>query len=108
MRRIGSMLQLQTTRLDREGMMERVMAVQANSERLDELMVEEDTYRWFRMNGRPEHSDDKLGPFKYAGLEMGQFCFDSRMVWERYGGAGKMESFLEDGNVWFGECSTGS
>ena len=99
MRRIGSMLELQTTRLDREGMVERVMAVQANSERLDELMVEEDTYRWFRMKGRPEHSDDRLGPFKYAGLEMGQFCFDSRMVWERYGGAGTMESFLEDGNV---------
>ena len=96
---MASKLELQTSRLDWERLIERMMAVQANVERLNELVTGEATYKWFRLKGRPKHPDDDLGPFKYQRLEEMEFKFDKNAVWERYAGAGAMEKFLEEGNV---------
>lgn len=96
---IASGWELQTSRLKRDELIERVMEVQANVDRLDELTRDEETHLWFRKNGRPAREDDDLGPFKYARLGCGEFTFDSKVVWERFGGAGAMDAFLKDGNV---------
>ena len=98
-RGIASSWELQTSRLKRDELIERVMEVQANVDRLDELTTDEETHLWFRKNGRPGREDDDLGPFKYARLGCEEFTFDRRVVWERFGGAGAMDVFLKDGNV---------
>lgn len=98
-RAIASCWELQTTRLKREELIERVMDVQRDIERLDELRTDEETYLWFRKEGRPGREEDSLGPFKFAGRRRDEFAFDAETVWKRYGGEGSMEKFLEDGNV---------
>ena len=75
------------------------MEVQQNVGRLDEVRTDERTYLWIRMEGRPGRKDDRLGPFKYARIGEGEFTFDWTEVWERYGGVGRMDKFLSDGNV---------
>ena len=54
-RRIASMLGLQTMQLSQELLTKRVMAVQANVDTLGELVRGKDTYMWFRKNARLEH-----------------------------------------------------
>jgi len=98
-RAITSCWELKTSGLKREQLIERVMEVQQNVERLDEVQTDEGTYFWFRMEGRPGREDDGLGPFKYARVRENEFMFDRAVVWERYGGVGTMERFLKDGNV---------
>lgn len=38
-------------------------------ERLEELRTDEETYLWFRKEGRVGRDDDYLGPFKFAGKD---------------------------------------
>ena len=99
MRGIASCWGLKTSGVKREQLIERVMEVQRNVERLDEVRTAEGTYLWFRMEGRPGREDDGLGPFKYVGAREDEFTFDRAQIWKRYGGMGTMEKFLEDGNV---------
>jgi hypothetical protein len=98
-RRIASGWELQTSRLKRVELIERVMGVQANENRLEELVGDSETHLWFRKKGRPLREEDELGPFKYVGMGEREFKFCGRSVWERYGGVGLMEKFLESGNV---------
>ena len=98
-RAIASCWELKTSEVKRGQLIERVLEVQRKAERLDELARDEQTYQWFRMEGRPGREDDGLGPFKYAGIRSSEFTCDRAEVWERYGGVGMMDKFLEDGNV---------
>ena len=96
---IAGQLGLQTQGMNRGRMIERLESLQKNKDRLDILTRERGTYEWFRINDRPEHEDDRLGPFKYAGLPPAEFRFDSRTLWERYAGVGGMEKFYSGGNL---------
>ena len=75
------------------------MDVQVNVDSLEELGRDDETYEWFRINGRPPHEADSMGPFKHAGVGYREFTFDRKVVWERFAGAGAMERFLKDGNI---------
>jgi hypothetical protein len=96
---ITSGLELQTRILSRIGMMERLGTLQDNKGRTDELVREERTREWFRMSGRPAHSDDSLGPFRFHAKERKEFSFDEDVVWKRFASGQAKEKFVEDGNV---------
>ena len=78
-KRIVSCWELQTSGLKRDELIERVMEVQANMDRLEELMGDEETHVWFRMNGRLAREDDDLGPFKYRRIRSGADMASSRV-----------------------------
>ena len=94
---IGSALQLQTSRLDRDKLIDRMVAVQGLG--VAELWSGDESHEWFRKRGRPEHPMDGLGPFKYARIEAPNFEFDRGVVWARYAGDNSFEDFSRDGNV---------
>jgi hypothetical protein len=98
-RTIESCWELQTTRLKREALIERVREVQGNVDRLEKLRSGEETYLWFRKEGRPAREDDCLGPFKFVGVGGDEFSVDSKVVWERHAGGWGVGAFLEEGNV---------
>lgn len=58
---IASGLELQTTRLNCSRVVERLLFIQGNKHRLDKIVREQGTCEWFRLTGRPEHEDDRLG-----------------------------------------------
>jgi hypothetical protein len=96
---IASKLELQTQGMNLDKLFARVEEIMAKRERIDELLRGDGTYLWFRRTGRPQRTDDRLGPFKHMGLKQKEFLLERKMVWERYGGVGAMEKFLKDGNI---------
>ena len=96
---IASELEMQTKGLNGSRLVERLITVQSNRHRLEEMIREQETYEWFKMKGRAGQENDRLGPLRFRSLERLEFEFDEAVIWARYGGSDAREKFMKDGNV---------